>query len=338
MQFTITINQAKALEWRLNAQQALLFAFVYESPSWAKLVQTADGDFYALSKAKIIEELPLLTDKSDTAYRLLKQLASVGVIDLSSTASITLVRLTEKGQEWNRKLNGEEKYGRKVGKKSEVGNYSEVGKKSDPKRAKRSEKNPIKVGEKSEVGRKKIRGGSEKSPTNQDTSNQVTRNQGTSQVIPAELASPAVPASLVLVVDQPAPRCEIPADMPGPKDQSCKTFKAWANYAMAYRKRYSAWPVWNAKVGGQLGQLVDRLGSDVAHHVAAYFLTVNESRVVTGCHSIGDLLARAEAYHTQWATNRQMTSTRAQQLDQSQSNRNTVDEAMDILRRQGALA
>lgn len=336
MQFTITINQAKALEWGLNAQQALLFAFVYESPSWAKLVQTADGDFYALSKAKIIEELPLLTDKSDTAYRLLKQLASVGVIDLSSTASITLVRLTEKGQEWNRKLNGEEKYGRKIGKKSEVGNSSEVGKKSDPKRVKRSEKNPIKVGEKSEVGRKKIRGGSEKSPTNQDTSNQVTRNQDTSQVIQAEQASPAAPASLVLVVDQPAPRCEIPADMPGPKDQSCKTFKAWANYAMAYRKRYSAWPVWNAKVGGQLGQLVDRLGAEVAHHVAAYFLTINDARLINGCHGIGDLLAKAEAYHTQWATNRQMNATTARQLEHTQANINAAQQAAQTIHeRQG---
>jgi len=338
MQFTVTINQAKALEWGLNAQQALLFAFVYESPSWAKLVQTADGDFYALSKAKIIEELPLLTDKADTAYRLLKQLAAIGVIGLSSTASITLVRITEKGQEWNRKLNGSEKYSRKVGKKSEVGNSSKVGKKPDLKKAIGSEKNPIKVGKISDVGRKKIREGSEKSPTNQDTSNQVTKNQDTSQVLSAEPASPAAPTALVLVVDQQTPRCDIPADMPGPKDPACKTFKAWANYAMAYRKRYHAWPVWNAKVAGQIGQLVDRLGAEVAHHVSAYFLTVNESRVVAGCHSIGDLLARAEAYHTQWSTNRQMTATRAQQIDQSQSNRNTVDEALEILRQQGAIA
>lgn len=101
MQFTITINQAKALEWGLNAQQALLFAFVYECPSWAKLTQTAEGDFYALSKAKILEELPLLTDKPDTVYRLLKQIAAVGVIDLSSTADVTLVRLTPKGRHWS---------------------------------------------------------------------------------------------------------------------------------------------------------------------------------------------------------------------------------------------
>ena len=57
--------------------------------------------------------------------------------------------------------------------------------------------------------------------------------------------------------------------MPGPKDQSCKTFKAWANYAMAYHKRYGAWPVWNAKAGGQLGQLVARLGQVVCSPACA---------------------------------------------------------------------
>lgn len=159
MQFTITMNQVKALEWGLNAQQALLFAFVYECPSWAKPVRTEGGIFYALSKAKILEELPLLTDKPDTAYRLLKQLEAAGVLELSHTAGITLVRLTDKGREWNRKVDGSEKFPMPG---------------SDT-----SEKNPSMVGKKSDVGRKNIREGSEKSPTNQDTS-QVT-NQETSQ-------------------------------------------------------------------------------------------------------------------------------------------------------------
>lgn len=132
------------------------------------------------------------------------------------------------------------------------------------------------------------------------------------------------------------PRCEIPADMPGPKDQSCKTFKAWANYAMAYRKRYHAWPVWNAKAGGQVGQLISRLGIDVAHHVAAYFLTINDARLINGCHNLGDLLAKAEAYHTQWVTNRQMNATTARQQEQTQANINAAQEAADAIRnRQG---
>ena len=148
-------------------------------------------------------------------------------------------------------------------------------------------------------------------------------------------AVPSQPAALVLISSD-TPRCEIPMDMPGPKDQTCKTFKAWANYAMAYRKRYDAWPVWNAKVAGQVGQLVDRLGAGVAHHVAAYFLTIDDSRLINGCHGIGDLLVKAEAYHTQWATNRRMNSTTAQQIERKQANLTAgMDAAQRIMQRAG---
>ncbi|KXK67877.1 replication protein [Pseudomonas monteilii] len=148
----------------------------------------------------------------------------------------------------------------------------------------------------------------------------------------ATQAEAVVAEGIVVPFTAQQPRCEIPDDMPGPKDQSCKTFKAWANYAMAYRKRYHAWPVWNAKAGGQVGQLISRLGIDVAHHVAAYFLTINDARLINGCHNLGDLLAKAEAYHTQWVTNRQMNATTARQQEQTQANINAAQEAADAIR------
>ena len=314
MQFTVSINQVKALEWGLNSQQALLFAFVYAAPSWAAPVKTEGGIFFALSKAKIIEELPLLTDKADTAYRMLKALSEAGLIELSSTANITLFRLTKKAQEWNKKEDGSEKY------------PTPPSTKGRKKIRSTSEKNPSKVGKKSEQG-------SEKSPTNQDTSNQDT-NQDTnhsSQQGPGEPNPTAAKVVALVPVAGEEPRCEIPADMPGPKDQSCKTFKAWANYAMAYRKRYHTWPVWNAKAGGQMGQLIDRLGIEVAHHVAAFYLRINDAKLINGCHNLGDLLAKAEAYHTQWVTNRQMNATTARQQEQTQANINAAHEAADAI-------
>lgn len=174
MQFTLTINQVKALEWGLNSQQALLFAFVYSCPSWTKPVTTDDGVFFALSKAKIVEELPLLTDKPDTAYRLLKALDEAGLIELSSTSNITLFRLTKKAMEWNQKLDGSEKFptlqdgkGRKKIRPIKAG---QVGKKSDQGKKPGSEKSPSRLGKKSDLG-------SEKNPTNQDTSNQDTNQR-----------------------------------------------------------------------------------------------------------------------------------------------------------------
>ncbi|KPB51353.1 putative phage replication protein [Pseudomonas coronafaciens pv. oryzae] len=133
------------------------------------------------------------------------------------------------------------------------------------------------------------------------------------------------------VVPFQPPRVEIPADMPGPKDRTCKTFKVWANYAMAYRKRYSAWPVWNAKVGGQLGQLVDRLGADVAHHVAAHFLKTSDASVLRKCHSLNELLANAESYHTQWVTGQRVNGTTARQMERTEANLSAAEQAAQMV-------
>ncbi|WP_122588195.1 phage replication protein [Pseudomonas viridiflava] len=312
MQYTVTINQVKALEWGLNSQQALLFAFVYGCPSWTKPIKTDGGIFFALSKAKIIEELPLLTDKPDTAYRMLKALEEAGLIELSSTSNITLFRLTAKAVEWNQKLDGSEKY------------PSLPSSKGRKKIRATSEKNPIKVGKKSEQG-------SEKSPTNQDTNHQDT-SQDTSQTLQDAPGEPVQSRSMTSVDGRTeAPRVEIPADMPGPKDRACKTFKVWANYAMAYRKRYGAWPVWNAKVGGQLGQLVDRLGADVAHHVAAHFLKTSDAAVLRKCHSLNELLANAESYHTQWVTGQRVNGTTARQMERTEANLSAAEQAFQTV-------
>lgn len=146
-------------------------------------------------------------------------------------------------------------------------------------------------------------------------------------------AAPTSPGALVATVEvQAGPRFQIPDDMPGPKDPACKTFKAWANYAFAYRKRYSAWPVWNAKAGGQLGQLIARLGAENSHHVAAYYLTVNDAFLIRKCHDLASLVRDAEAFHTQWATNRQMNGTTARQLEQTQANINAAHTAAESIR------
>jgi len=318
MQYTVTINQVKALEWGLNSQQALLFAFVYESPSWANPIKTDTGIYFALSKSKIVEELPLLTDKPDTAYRLLKALRDAGLIELSSTSSITLIRLTEKAKEWNRKLDGSEKY--------------PTSDAIDGRKKIRStlDKSPSKVGKKSDAG-------SEKSPTNQGTNNQGTNQVTSNQDLQDSSDKPSRSGGLVLVVDRTeAPRVEIPADMPGPKDQTCKTFKTWANYAMSYRKRYKAWPVWNAKVGGQVGLLIGRLGIDVAHSVAAYYVGISDAQLIRKCHSVSELLANAESYHTQWVTQTQINGRTARQIEDTQANINAAQEAARNIREGGS--
>ncbi|MFG6139481.1 helix-turn-helix domain-containing protein [Halomonas sp. B23F22_10] len=131
------------------------------------------------------------------------------------------------------------------------------------------------------------------------------------------------------------PRVAIPADMPGPKDQGAKTFKPWANYAITYRRRYGVYPIWNAKVAGQMGQLVDRVGAGLAPGVAAYFLSINSQYYVAKGHPVGLLLADCENIAMQMQTGQQMTATRARQMDGTQANASAADEAKRLLAASG---
>lgn len=136
---------------------------------------------------------------------------------------------------------------------------------------------------------------------------------------------------LILAVEESKPRIEIPADMPGPKDQDCKTFRTWANYAFAYRKRYKVWPLWNKSMGVKLNSFIERVGIDAAPKIAAFYLSDNDQFVTKASHSIGLLLTNAEKYHTAWQTGRTVTTTEAQQIDKTQTNFNAAADALAIL-------
>jgi hypothetical protein len=112
---------------------------------------------------------------------------------------------------------------------------------------------------------------------------------------------------------------------------ACK--QTWAAYRAAYRLRHGVDPVRNAKVNTNVRDLVKRLGREEAPQVAGWFLGVNEQYAVKRMHDLGVLLAGAEAYRTQWATGRQVTTTSAKHTDQTQSNLSTADEAKALLRK-----
>ncbi|SEN67693.1 hypothetical protein [Halomonas caseinilytica] len=127
------------------------------------------------------------------------------------------------------------------------------------------------------------------------------------------------------------PRVAIPPDMPGPKDPKAKTFKPWANYAVAYRQRYGVYPIWNARTAGQMGQLVDRVGVHNAPGVAAYYLRMNNQFYVAKGHTVGLMLQDCETIAMQMQTGQQMTATRARQMDGTQANASAADEAKRLL-------
>ncbi len=130
----------------------------------------------------------------------------------------------------------------------------------------------------------------------------------------------------------PAVRTDAPPPEPSETDVQAACKATWRAYAETYRERHGVAPVRNAKVNSNVRQIVKRLGMDEAPAVAAWFVRVNERYVVQNLHDLSLLLARCEAYRTQWATGRQMTATSAHQLDKTQSNFNAAGQAIEMLR------
>lgn len=98
------------------------------------------------------------------------------------------------------------------------------------------------------------------------------------------------------------------------------TLEAWRAYASAFIGRYGCDPVRNATVNAQMAQFVKRLGADEAPMVAAFFPTHNGAHYVRQGHSVGAMLRDAEKLRTEWATQRQITSTAATLADRTQTN------------------
>ena len=145
MRFSTYLNNAKCMEWKINAQQGILFALLYEAPAWAKEEIIENKTYYFVSRNLILEELPMFFEKSDTVYRNLKVLQEKGLIEYIKQGKKDLIRITAKGKTWNEfKDNNSEK---------------------SPSFEQNSEKNPNNLGKKSEKELKN----SEKNPTNNNT-------------------------------------------------------------------------------------------------------------------------------------------------------------------------
>ena len=145
MRFSTYLNNVKCMEWKINAQQGILFALLYEAPAWAKEEIIENKTYYFVSRNLILEELPMFFEKSDTVYRNLKVLHEKGLIEYIKQGKKDLIRITTKGKTWNEfKDNNLEK---------------------SPSSEQNSEKNPNNLGKKSEKEPKN----SEKNPTNNNT-------------------------------------------------------------------------------------------------------------------------------------------------------------------------
>ena len=140
MRFSTYLNNAKCMEWKINATQGILFALLYEAPAWAKEEIIENRTYYFVSRNLILEELPMFFEKSDTVYRNLKVLQEKGLIEYIKQGKKDLIRITIKGKTWNEfKENNSEK--NSSSEQNSEKNPNNLGKKSE-KELKNSEKNP----------------------------------------------------------------------------------------------------------------------------------------------------------------------------------------------------
>lgn len=119
-------------------------------------------------------------------------------------------------------------------------------------------------------------------------------------------AAPTAPLAAEVPADKPK-KPEKPVKVEAPEELALQAASraTWSAYALAYRVRYGAEPVRNAKVSSAVKAFVGRLSHDEAPLVAEFFVgRVNEQGVTRATHDFGLLLARAESYRTQWATGR----------------------------------
>ncbi|WP_164146969.1 helix-turn-helix domain-containing protein [Stenotrophomonas maltophilia] len=147
-----------------------------------------------------------------------------------------------------------------------------------------------------------------------------------------------VPPNRHITLNEPSGEPSFPAGLPAAPlavdsetDLQAACRATWTAYASAYRDRHGVAPVRNSKVNANVRQIVQRLGYSEAPLVAAWFLTVNERYVVQNMHDLGSLLAKCEAYRTQWATGRQVTEEAARQTDKTQTNLGAADAAKALL-------
>lgn len=130
-----------------------------------------------------------------------------------------------------------------------------------------------------------------------------------------------------------SPRAKKP---PRPPKAPAPTTPIWNQYATAYATRYQGQaPVRNAKINGQLTQLIARIGAEAAPEVAKFFVEHSDSYYVQRMHPVDLLLRDAEALHTQWKAGQQMTGTKAREIERREHNRNSFEQAFENLAAMG---
>jgi len=100
VKYNLYINQVMAVKLGMNVNQSLVFDLLTRSPIWATPIEIDDEYYWWVSRQSICRELELLKMKPDTAYRHLKALADLKLIDYKKEGLKDCIAITELGKSY----------------------------------------------------------------------------------------------------------------------------------------------------------------------------------------------------------------------------------------------
>ena len=139
-----------------------------------------------------------------------------------------------------------------------------------------------------------------------------------------------VPPELGTSVQSQTPRW-VPAAKKNSRPRA--TTDVWEAYSKAYVNRYGVEPTRNRKVNAQLKQFCERVPIKEAGLIAHFYLGHNNAYYLRVAHSVGAMLADAEKLRTEWQTGRKVTGQKALQDEQTATNFDNAERAIETLER-----
>jgi DNA-binding PadR family transcriptional regulator len=122
MKFNWNINYIKCLEYGLNLSQWAVMDMMMNLSSWAEWKEINWEIYYYLSASKLVEELPLISDKKNTFLVILKVLKEKWLIDSILDSNKSRYKVTQKWKSFLFEVfQGVEKNQDKSWKKSRLG-------------------------------------------------------------------------------------------------------------------------------------------------------------------------------------------------------------------------
>ena len=143
MKYNLYINQVQAIELGItNTTQAIILDLLAHCSAWAESIVIDDDVYYWVARQKICYELPLLSIKPDTAYRHMKSLHEIGLIDYIKDGKKDLIKLSDLGKKYVFSTMSEKNPNKSETRKKIQGNSDLNSKKLGKKSEFNSEKNP----------------------------------------------------------------------------------------------------------------------------------------------------------------------------------------------------